>query len=279
VARSEEFNRGLPESSEFRADPRDDADDRRILRHGRRVTLPLMAESADPYSGTLFTSAAVQPAPISVVRKDGIPDEQTTVVYFSWDYTQGGGRPDAPVALALIRWGVGSLVFSRMVDMHRIPRRVAIVANWIEVVAAYIDLGVPPANASIDALVGLASGEADANYWTGTWMQPLTGGPNGQICSQPAAILAMSGTLLALGAGTGAFIMAVDTFAAVSGTSRPIPGAVSPLLSVGQGFAFGEDEVPGVFAELGVAIAISTTPNLFVAPAGASMFVQTKLAF
>lgn len=281
--------RFLPEWSEFRPSTKD-GDEAQTIRHGRQVTIPLMVDPPGSFSGTLFTDPTVQPSPPDVLRLDGLSEEETTVIYLSWLFAPGNynGRPisppDAPMVLALVRWGVGGVVFQRMLDVHKVPRRLAVACNWVEIRAAYpLDFGAPGANAALDVVAGIATGEADPNYWTGIWTPTMVAGhPPAQIIQQPAAILAITGTLIALPAG-GAYIFLVDCLPTAPPTtlvSLPIPGTVSPLLSPGTSFSFSEDEMPGAFADKGVAYVVSSTPHIYTDPgvAGTTAFVQVKVA-
>lgn len=272
----------LPETSEFRPGAADEpGDDPTLARRGRRLTVPLSTSGVGIFSGQLFVDPIhVTPSPTQVLRKE-YSHARDVVVYLSWEVTPNAAAPVEPVVMALVRWGVGGAVYTRMLDVHQhVPKRFALSCHFVEVIALYLDLGESTPN-SVDVVASIAEGQADPNFWVGTWQGP--GSPTGaqQVTTCPAALLAAAGTLTSLpGGATSAYIIFVDKATAAVGGEPTIAGACTPLLAVGESFSFSEDGEPNIQADFGLQWLVSSTPDQYTALGGGIPLaaVATKVA-
>lgn len=252
----------LPEWSEFRG-LGDENEGRNQIRRGRRVSVPLSTSGVLTFSGQLFTSPSTLPAPTAILRTDQYEDERDVTIYLAWDLTPNRTAPVIPVIFAMIQWGVGGVTYSRMVDVHRVPRRISLVAHWVQVTGVYLDLGESGVPASIDMMASVGSGEAENEFWTGTWFGPTVSAQQ-NVTAAPTVLLGASGSLVTNAGGTfPLYWMCLDIAGAPGGGEKPIAGSVSlPLTAVGDTFAFSEEPNPGVFAENGLCWVLSTDPTL-----------------
>lgn len=281
-ALAEALSRFLPEGSEFRsADARDVNEEASQIRRGRRVTVPLSTSGVSVSTGKIFTDPSVQPTPSSIVRSDQDTDERDVTLYLAWDFSSGAPAPVAPVVLAWIQWGVGGVQYARQVDLHRMPRRIHLVANWVQVTAVYLDAGSPGAGAKVDVIVGVGTGDSGEEYWAGTWAASGAAATQGTVTQAPAALLAITAQLTQNTLAQTVFLMALDTATSPSGGAVPIAGSVSgPMLNVGDMVSFSENKEPAIFADFGLFWALSQSPVTYVAVDGGTLaVVQTKYAW
>lgn len=224
--------------------------------------------------------------PVHGMGQSPVEDEGADLV--AWIQLAPGATAGAVVNVT-IEWAVGETNFSRIVRASPVARPVVISgARRIEL-RAQLDPSCP-AGVTYAYTVRVAAVEGrdpGPQAWAGTW---FGGGVAADVSSQLAPlgggmILALQGTLVAIGVGGPAFVyaMAFDSPLAsgsvpANGTA-PMAGAVSAPLAPGDAFGADDELAPATAFAAGLLVALSTTPDTYTAPpAGTTATFAAKVS-